>query len=106
MKKPPPKMPRPCDCWLEVGTCYCENPTPKGEKKMTIKKALKVLQKHQQWRKGSHQIATDPFELSQALEVAIAILDSEANYCQCKHPMPNSKFGVFECMNCEKTMKP
>ena len=74
---------------------------------MKIDQALRVLKSHQAWRKGEDGYKpTTPHMLSRALEVAINLLETELSYCQCNRPMPNSKFGVFECMNCEKTMKP
>lgn len=72
---------------------------------MTHGEALDVLSKHQQWRKGSHQVETDSKNLTEALEVAINLLKEELSYCQCPRPFPNQKGPVFECMNCDKQMK-
>lgn len=97
-KPPPPKIPRPCDCQVEAGICYC----PK-EREMTPSEALKVLESHQAWRINTPQ--TNPEALTRALQVAINLLKQEESYCQCKRPWPNQKGPVFECLNCEKQMK-
>ena len=42
---------------------------------MTHKEALKVLEYHQKWRLGNDEVeATDPRELTHAIEIAIVYL--------------------------------
>ena len=42
---------------------------------MTKKEALKVLKDHQKWRLGNNEVeATDPRELTHAIEIAIVYL--------------------------------
>ena len=42
---------------------------------MTLRQAHKVLSKHQKWRMGDDRVkATDPKELTQAMEIAINIM--------------------------------
>lgn len=72
---------------------------------MTIEETIAVLNAHKEWRKGSDGPATDPKRLTQALDVAIAVLAEDSHYCKCERPWPNPKGPVFECMNCDKQMK-
>lgn len=41
---------------------------------MTLKQAIKVLERHNKWRLGAEIKATEPKELTEAIEVAINIL--------------------------------
>lgn len=42
---------------------------------MKLSKAIKILKEHQEWRLGADTKPTDPKQLTQALEVAISILE-------------------------------
>ena len=41
---------------------------------MTLLEAIEILSNHQKWRKGVDTPATDPKQLTEALEIAINIL--------------------------------
>ena len=72
---------------------------------MTNKEALKTLKKFQKFRTGHSENHPGPTAVSEALNVAISLLESELNYCQCKVPHINPKWGGYECMKCDKTIK-
>lgn len=46
---------------------------------MKLPKAIKILKEHQEWRLGSDTKPTDPKQLTQALEVAINLLEQLKN---------------------------
>ena len=41
---------------------------------MTLLEAIEILSNHQKWRKGADAPATDPKQLTEALDIAINIL--------------------------------
>lgn len=42
---------------------------------MTLKEAIKILAEHQEWRLGADTEPTDPNELTEALDIAIHLLN-------------------------------
>ena len=42
---------------------------------MTLLEAIEILSNHQKWRKGADTPATDPKQLTEALEIAISALE-------------------------------
>ena len=45
-----------------------------NKKNMTLLEAIEILSNHQKWRKGANTPATDPKQLTEALDIAINIL--------------------------------
>jgi hypothetical protein len=43
---------------------------------MTVKQAIKVLKKHNSWRRGGRASQQDPKKIGEAIDVAIAIMEA------------------------------
>jgi hypothetical protein len=43
---------------------------------MTVKQAIKVLKKHNNWRRGGRASQQDPKKIGEAIDVAIAIMEA------------------------------
>jgi hypothetical protein len=43
---------------------------------MTVKQAIKVLKKHNNWRRGGRGSQQDPKKIGEAIDVAIAIMEA------------------------------
>ena len=53
---------------------------------MKINQAIQLLEHHQQWRKGEHDVQTDPVELTAAIDAVIKHHNKPAckKNCKCK----------------------
>lgn len=53
---------------------------------MNLQEAVIVLKEHNGWRQGKHDRATHPKELTEALEIAITLLEPMISKpCSCAH---------------------